>query len=134
MLAKRSARIRDFESESLDQPDALEAVLGCCAGDLMQMMLFLRKCLDEACSQDGTPLQQLPQIVPCIDQLGKISKQLVSMVEVQFSLQERRLLFNEIQLQQTAKLRSHQKKVKGPKSLAESEPSTRSRKSTGRPR
>ena len=96
LLAKRRARIREFEKESLDRPDHLEAVLGSCAGDLMRAILYLRECLEQAWSQDGEPLDQLSQVLPCLAGLGKLSQQLESLVALQASQQQRRLLAKEI--------------------------------------
>jgi hypothetical protein len=98
LLAKRRERIRDFEIESLSKTDSLEAVLGACASDLMKAMLYLRESLDRAWSPEGEPMEHLSQLLPCLDQLGKMSKQLETLVEFQLSLQDRRLLTKEFRL------------------------------------
>ena len=96
MLAKRRERIREFEIESLGKTDPLEAALGACASDLMMGMLYLRESMDRAWVQESEPVEQLSQLLPCLDHLGKITKQLEALVDLQLSLQDRRMLSNEL--------------------------------------
>jgi len=111
LLAKRRQRICDFEIESLSKTDPLEAILGACASDLMKGMLYLRESLDWAWGQEGEPIERLSRILPCIDQLGKYSKLLESLVELQLSIPERRLLRKELRLRLKKSIREIKKKT-----------------------
>jgi len=111
LLAKRRARIRDFEIQSLDRSDPLEAVLGACASDLMYGMLDLREGLDRAWGQESDSIEQFSQLLPCLDQLGKMSKQLESLVELHLSIPDRRLLTKELRLRLQKVIRSKKKKT-----------------------
>ena len=110
LLAKRRERIREFEAESLNKANPLQAVLGACASDLMKGMLYLREGLEHAWGQECEPVEQLSKLLPCLDQLGKVSKQLEALIELQLSLQDRRLLAKNIRLQGKANIRSKNKK------------------------
>ena len=110
MLAKRRGEFVILRWSRSTDPTPLKRFWEA-ASDLMRVMLHLRECLEQAWSQEGEPLDQLSQVLPCIDQLGKVSKQLESLVELRLSLQDRRLLAKEIRLQRKTKNRSIQKEA-----------------------
>jgi len=137
LLAKRRERIRDYEVEALGKSNSLEAVLGACASDLMMGMLYLRESMEQAWGEEFEPLEQLSQLLPCLDQLGKVSKQLESLVELQLSLQDRRLLAKDIRLQRKASIRSKKKRkliVQGTVSPADNEAPSIQRSEPKKPR
>jgi len=103
LLAKRRKRIRDFETESLDKSNALDAALGGVVSDLMMWMLDLREGLKQARGQKSDPVEQLSLLLPCLNQMSTMSKQLESLLKLHIWSQDRRLLAESMRMQAQAK-------------------------------
>jgi len=79
--AKRPQRIRDYEQEVLNDPDALAANLGAVNADLMWISYRLGKVTRAALARSTNPLEDLAGLLPAINASAQVARQIHRLAE-----------------------------------------------------
>jgi hypothetical protein len=72
----RLARIREYLTESLQQPDALRANLGAASSDLMLLGFRLKEAIEEGLGDPTNALGRIERLMPAIEGYLKVTRQM----------------------------------------------------------
>ena len=85
-IERRNQRIEDYLRAALESPNPLAANLGAANSDLMAVQHALQQAIDTALSQTKPTLAELETLLPGIDYLLKIAKQIDRFSQLEIKL------------------------------------------------
>ena len=74
--SRRLERIRDYQQQSLANPDPLLANLGAANSDMMQVSYRLRQILDVALARSAGAPDDLPGLLPGVNAFSQLTRQI----------------------------------------------------------